>query len=386
MPNKNPFRLSGWKIFLPILIGIGISAFLLFRAFNTATFVKVKKGAGAYVWTDANGNGTVDIHDKSEFAADHNGDYNIETFGSAISQISWSWKIGFGLFLAALFMVGRDFFYMVRIRVLTHQQLTWRQSFHVILLWEFASALSPGIVGGAAVAMFILRKEGIALGRSTAIVVITAFLDNLFYLLMIPLVFLFVENSQLFPSEAAFSGSSQTIFWFGMGVIFMVCFILYLSIFRYPRLVGNILSLFVRLPFLSKWKTGAKQTGQDIATASMELRKESFPFWLRAFGSTFLSWLSRYLVINAILWAFLDLKWMDHFLLLGKQLVLWLFLLVSPTPGASGIAEFAFSELLQQWSSSVILMVTLAVIWRLFSYFPYLFIGSFLAPRWLRKK
>lgn len=386
MPNRNPFQLSGWKIFLPIFIGIGISVFLLYRAFNTVTFVQVESKTGSYSWVDANKNGRVDIHEPSEFISVPRGNYDQETFTSALEQISWSWKVGVGLFLAALFMIGRDFFYMVRIRVLTHDQLNWKQAFYVILLWEFASALSPGIVGGAAVAMFILRKEGIALGRSTAIVVITAFLDNLFYLLLIPIVFLFVENSQLFPQEDSFSGSSQTLFWSGIGIIFLVCTLLYLSIFQFPQLFGQLLNWVVKIPFLKKWKASAIQTGQDVALASKELRQEPFRFWLRAFGATFFSWISRYLVINAILWAFLDLRLMDHFLLLGKQLVLWLFLLISPTPGASGVAEFAFSELLQHWSTSVILMVTLAVIWRLFSYFPYLFIGSFLAPRWLRKK
>lgn len=386
MPNNNPFNLSGWKIFLPIALGIGISVFLLFRAFNTVTFVKVAENTGDYKWNDFNKNGIVDIHDPYDFISVPRGDYRLETVSSAFSQISWTWKVGLGLFLAAIFMVGRDFFYMVRIRVLTHKQLNWKQAFYVILLWEFASALSPGIVGGAAVAMFILRKEGIALGRSTAIVVITAFLDNLFYLLLIPIVFLLVENSQLFPQDGAFASSSRTLFWSGMGIILLVCILLYLSIFQFPKLLGQILKMATRLPFLSRWRADAVQVGKDVAIASMELRQESFTFWLRAFGSTILSWLSRYLVINALLWAFLDIKWIDHFLLLGKQMVLWLFLLVSPTPGASGIAEFAFSELLQQWSTSVVLMVTLAVIWRLFSYFPYLFIGSFLAPRWLRKK
>ena len=65
------------------------------------------------------------------------------------------------LFLACVMMVFRDFAYMVRIRILTEKLLTWKQSFNVILLWEFASAITPSVVGGSSVAMFILNKEGI---------------------------------------------------------------------------------------------------------------------------------------------------------------------------------------------------------------------------------
>jgi hypothetical protein len=77
---------------------------------------------------------------------------------------------------------------------------------------------------------------------------------------------------------------------------------------------------------------------------------------------------------------------MDHLLILGKQLVLWLLMRVSPTPGGSGIAEYAFGELMVTFSQSALLLAALAILWRLISYFPYLFIGAVLLPRWLRNK
>jgi uncharacterized protein (TIRG00374 family) len=75
----------------------------------------------------------------------------------------------------------------------------------------------------------------------------------------------------------------------------------------------------------------------------------------------------------------------DHALILGKQFVLWLFMLVSPTPGASGVAEYAFGELLISFSGSALLLAGMAVIWRLISYFPYLFIGAWILPRFVGK-
>jgi uncharacterized protein (TIRG00374 family) len=59
---------------------------------------------------------------------------------------------------------------------------------------------------------------------------------------------------------------------------------------------------------------------------------------------------------------------------------------VSPTPGGSGIAEYAFGELLVDFSQSALLLASLAIVWRLMSYFPYLFIGAFLLPRWLKRR
>ena len=71
---------------------------------------------------------------------------------------------------------------MFRIRLLTDNKIKWRNSFDVIMLWEFASALTPSVVGGSAVALFIVNKEIKNIGKATAIVMITALLDELFYI------------------------------------------------------------------------------------------------------------------------------------------------------------------------------------------------------------
>jgi glycosyltransferase 2 family protein len=387
MEQTNPLEkaLSGWKIILPIVLGLSIAVWMIYRSVNQTTFIAVEKGTGNYFWVDANQNKVVDIHDWKEFQATEHGDYMLETVSSLIQNIDFGFHVWLWLLVAVVFMIGRDFFYMVRIRVLTKNDLSWRKSFIVIMLWEFASALSPGVVGGAAVAMFILNREKIALGRSTAIVVITAFLDNLFYLLMIPIVFLVIDQSLLFPANVSGSGSVQTIFWTGFTAIFGVCSFLFASIFLFPNLAKTFLGFLFRFPLLKRWREKAMQTGEEIYTTSHELKGEPKSFWIKAFLSTCGSWVSRYLVINAILQAFLHLSVTEHFLLLGKQLVLWLFMLVSPTPGASGVAEYAFGELLSTFAASSMLLVAMAVIWRLISYFPYLFIGAFLLPRWLRK-
>ncbi len=385
--ETNPLQrlLSGWRIWIPVFIGLGIAIWMIVRSVNQTTFLKVKNDKGQYTWCDGNGNGEVDFHDFTDFKLDSSGDYRLESVSSVIQSIDWGFQAWFWLLMAIVFMIGRDFFYIVRIRILTKNDLSWRRSFFVIMIWEFASALTPGVVGGAAVAMFILNREKIALGRSTAIVVITALLDNLFYVLMIPLIFLIIDQSVLFPETVQGSVSVQFVFWTGFVVILAICVFLFASIFLYPNLAKNVLGFIFRFPLLKRWRTSAKKTGDEIYVTSKEMRKEPRSFWFKAFFATCGSWISRYLVINALLQAFLHLSLNEHFLLLGKQLVLWLFMLVSPTPGASGVAEYAFGELLANFTSSAMLLVALAVIWRLISYFPYLIIGSFLVPRWLRK-
>ena len=86
---------------------------------------------------------------------------------NAYSQISWTYSSTLWLCLAGLMLFVRDFAYMIRIRILTDGHLNWYRSFIVIMLWEFASALAPGLVGGGFFfAILILNREGINMGRS----------------------------------------------------------------------------------------------------------------------------------------------------------------------------------------------------------------------------
>lgn len=384
MNNPLSKALNGWKIFLAIFIGLIISSWMLYRSLSVSQFVEDSKN-GTHVWVDSNKNKKVDFLDDREFKPDLNGSYREMTISESLGQISWDTNTMIWLLIAVFFMVSRDFFYVVRIRVLTKKQLDWKAAIYVILIWEFASALTPGVVGGAAVAMFILNRETIPFGRATAIVIITAFMDNLFFVLMIPLVFLFVNNHQLFPVGESSGFILSWWFWGGFGILLSVCLLLYLTIFWYPSFASRFLLFVFRFPLIKRWKFIAREWGKDIEKAAVIFKKEKKSFWWAVFGSTFLSWISRYLVINAILNAFLKLGFIDNILILGKQLILWLFMLVSPTPGGSGVAEYAFGELLSTFSSSAILLVVMAIIWRLISYFPYLFIGSIILPAWIKR-
>lgn len=377
---------QGWKMWLGISIGVFVAAFMLYSSISATRFIEAEKGKGSYRWEDKNHNQHIDLADANEFIYDTKGTYRKQTASDALQLIHWTPTSFLWILVALLCAVGRDFFYMLRIRLLTHNELTWKASFYVIMLWEFASALSPGVVGGVAVAMFILNKEKIDLGRSTAIVLITAMMDNLFYVLMIPFVFLFIDSATLFPSHSFGSSSVQFIFWTGFFVFLGLTLFLFTSLFILPSFAKRLLGVVFSLPFLNRWKTKALTTGDNIEKTALLMRKEPFSYWIKVFLATCGSWISRYLVINALLQAFLQLGILDHILLLGKQLVLWLLMRVSPTPGGSGIAEYAFGELLVDFSQSALLLASLAIVWRLISYFPYLFIGAFLLPRWLKRR
>ncbi len=375
---------QGWKIWLAIFLGIGVAGFMLFRGFNEVNFVK-DSTSGTHIWIDGNQDGKINFKDPKEFqAVVSGGDYKIQKATDLLNDIKWSSGTVLWILLALVFVIGRDLFYMFRIRLLTRKFLSWKRSFFVIMMWEFASALSPGVISGSAVAMFILNREKIPLGKSTAIVLITTFMDNLFYVILIPLVFIFIDSQELFPENLSGSGVS-TVFWTGYFVFLSIVLFFFSAIFIFPSMANGFFKVVSRIPVFKRWKKGMLQIGEDIELSARIYRKEPLIFWIKVFLSTAGSWISRFLVINALLQAFISLGVLQHLMVLGKQLVLWLLMRVSPTPGGSGIAEYAFGELLADVGGSILLISILALLWRMISYFPYLFIGAFILPKWLKQ-
>lgn len=311
-----------------------------------------------------------------------------------IRNLQFSWKSVFWLAIAWCCMIGRDLGYIIRIRILSEQDLNWRQAFRVIMLWEFTSAITPSTVGGTAVAVVFIHKEGISVGRSTSIVLATSFLDELYFVIMGPILLLIVGKEMLFMTSlqgtgATFLNNLLVISIIGYTIILAWVILVGYGLFIDPDKIRKIIISLFRLPVLKRWKVSAEKAGDDIVQSSHELKSKPFIFWIKALTATFLSWTSRYWVVNAILVAFFAVK--DHFLIFARQLVTWIMMIISPTPGGSGFAEVILGRYITdaipvapEFAMSIALAI--AIIWRIISYYPYLIIGALIVPGWIERK
>ncbi len=314
----------------------------------------------------------------------------------AFSAVQFGWASIFWLLMALLMVAFRDFGYMLRLRILSGRSITWRNVFDDIMLWEFSSAITPSVVGGSGVAIFILNKEKLSVGKSTAVVMTTAFLDELFYVVMVPLLFMIVGTDVLFPDNIeTFSvlGSElgiQQVFWIGYGFIMLLISFIAFGILINPKGLKRLLVFIFLFKPLRRWLKGAYETGNDIITTSKELRSESSSFWVSTFTATALSWTARYLTANFIMLAFTSFTFMDNLIILARQLIMWVIMLISPTPGGEGVAQLAFESFLFEYfegasQNPLGLAIVVAIIWRLYTYYPYLFIGAIILPRWIQR-
>ena len=256
------------------------------------------------------------------------------------------------------------------------------------MLWEFASCVTPSAVGGTSVALFFIKSEGISAGRSAGMVMVTSFLDELYFALVFPVVVFLIGYSDIFIENVS-PGLAQTFAvaaWTGYAIKTGYVLLLGYGLFVNPEGLRWLLVSIFKLPVLRRWRGKIEGVGDDILETARHFRHWHFRGWVKAFVATALSWTSRYWVVNALILAFFGLGHLDlfeHFVLFGKQLSMWIMMLVSPTPGGSGVAEWIFKEFLSCYIP--VGAMALALCWRLVSYYPYLLMGAFLLPRWVRE-
>jgi uncharacterized protein (TIRG00374 family) len=378
--------LRPWRSLLAMAFGLLAAGFLLWRELHEKGFEPVAPGTGDHAWADRNGNGVPDLADAAEFSPAPGGDYRLMSGMErlrSVHLVPWGGLLLLGALVANAL---RDLGYIIRLRILTDGAFGWRRSFEVIALWEFATAVAPAVLGGTSVAIYVMAKDGTPLGKSAAIVLVTAMLDELFFLLFAPAVFFLAGMDRLFPpelDEALWGLPVQALFWIGYAFIAVMKITVFYAVFFRPRAIKLFLVNLFKHRWIRRLRPRMAEAGDELIAASDQFKGRSAAFWLKAIAATWCSWGARFLVLNLIAAAFFTVN--GHALMYARQIVLWVILLISPTPGASGAAELAFVGFMRDLLPAGAMLVVVALLWRLFTYYLYLFLGAAVAPGWLRR-
>lgn len=300
-------------------------------------------------------------------------------------RIHWSW-----IWAALACVVLRDAGYVLRLLILARGELQLKRATSSVMLWELASAMTPSVVGGSAMASFILHRNGLTWGRSIATVMSTALLDELYFLLAVPVIAIAVGLDAFMPESAPWlEGSVAAIFAGGYAFMATLAIILSTALFLAPNRVQTLLTTLFNGNLLKRWRFAGEQLALDLNQASGDLKTMSWSRWMAAVGATWVSWTARFLTLNALFMAFVSPMTsapFEHFDIWARQLSLWTVLMISPTPGSSGLAELALPTFMSDalpitisatvWAASVLM-------WRYLTYHLYVIVGGVLMPFWL---
>ena len=332
-------KLRPSRIVLPVLIGLGVVGFMFWRSYQPGDLAPL---ANAKPW--------------------------------------W-------LLVTVAILLARDAGYVYRIRYLTEKALSWRASLDVIMLWEFSSCILPSAVGGTAVAPVLLHKEGIPLGKSVAYIMATAMLDNMYYVLMVPLVVV-IGGETLYPHEALQGGLITALrIGFVVSYVFVTAYALLMvyAIFINPSSVKRLLVRLFSVRVLRRFRGRAYKLGNELVLASAQLRGNGAAYWLRAGLSTAFVWTARYLVIGCLIGAFINVGWTEFWLIFGRNLTYKVILLIAITPGGAGVAEGAFPTFFGKFIGTATMTNFMVLLYRIVTYYLYLVLGAVFLPRWITR-
>lgn len=326
------------KILIPVLIGVGVVVWLFGREFDISSLRSITLG-------DTTVPGII-----------------LAFLALAIRQMAMAW----------------------RFRALTDRRLRWLPATKVTFLCDFTSAITPTSVGGSVLSMIFLSREGIHPGRATAITMTTLFLDELYMVVMCPLLFLFMSANQLFGfSSDAAATDLEITFWIVYAILCGVTVVLFVGLFFSPHLIANALKKLFSLPILRRWRKNIDELGDNLIATSRELHHKDIKWWGEALLSTFVLWTFRFLIVNALFFAFYPEA--DQLTIFGRQFVVWALLIFTPTPGGSGVSEMLFKTYYADIVGGPLLMV-LAISWRILTYYIYLLAGIGLIPTFLKSE
>lgn len=301
-------------------------------------------------------------------------------------EIPWTGRAAYCIALACLFVVGREWGMMWRWRVLTDRKLSWWQTFKVTVMCEFTSAVTPTTAGGSALSMVFLKREGIPLGRGASLSMIQLMLDNLFIVMVCPLLLIFVSDAGLFSfgGDAAVADGSRLAFWIVYGGVGLLTVFLFLGALVFPHAIAGWIRRLFKMRWLRRWHEKAVDFGNNMIETGAEIRTRSLRWWVEAMAATVLTWVSRYLVVNALFMGFAPEA--SQLMVFARQFVVWTLLTVSPTPGGSGVSEWLFATFYGDLLPTRSMALVIAVVWRVITYYIYLIAGCIMLPVWMGRR
>ena len=268
-------------------------------------------------------------------------------------------------FIVALIRIG---FSAAKIRYLADRKLSWMGAFRIILTWDFASAITPSTIGGAPVATYAMTREGITLGKSGAIMLYGVLLDQLFYVVMIPILIVGGFYMAVVP---------DTVGIVGMGAMFLIyigllayAYILAYGLLINPESLRKVMGVVFKWPILRRLRKSVLAETDNLVSFSSEISKKPPSFLIYAFVLSTLSWLARLLIPTIVVLSFLPADVLLSFL---RSAAMTFAGLIMPTPGGSGGVEGLFAIFQGELMSRKVFIGVAIFMWRLFTF--YLSIG-----------
>ena len=263
----------------------------------------------------------------------------------------------------------------LRLRHVAQGTLTVRGGLRAQLTWDFMSALTPSAMGGAPfAAFFIARENRVAYGEVTALMLFTMLMDQLWFALMIVVLYVSAIWLPVFPTGLGTAGIGTIAAYLG-GMLIYIGFFAYATLFR-PELLERLANRIVQFRWLRRFEEPVRRETRKLRRQATVLRGQKPSFYLKGAAYTLMYWAGRYGIVFLVALSF----WREfrHVLFVLRTAGLWLAGLAMPTPGGSGGIEALYmlylAPLLPAGYGGPALLA-----WRAIAYYGVMVLGLFVA-------
>jgi len=288
---------------------------------------------------------------------------------------------------AAVTVVARIAFGGWRLSHVSRGRLSLSAGMRGQLAWDFASNITPSLVGGAPLAaMYVSRDTKISrhptvpVGEVGAFVLFVMLLDLCWAALMAPLVLIAAGFMEVIPDSLGTVGMITS-------VLYLVGFMSWTVVFGYgtlfrPEILERFFNRVFRFRVLNQFKERAAHEMTQYRERAGVIRKQPFSFYAKGLALTAGTWIARYLLAVFIIASVVpDL---DMVLAAFRSLAMTLGSLVLPTPGGAGGVEGLYVLFFGSLMPNAYVVPTL-LIWRLLGYYVFVAIGIVLSTHQVQK-
>jgi len=240
-------------------------------------------------------------------------------------------------------------------------------AFKIAIGAELGAAVSPPLIGGSAVKIGMLMRQGFTGGAALSLSVLENIEDTIFFLVMVPLALTITSSWDLLQGKALLAGLGTPIPWtplVGIGICVGVIFLL-----MRLRPVHTI-------PWLSKVKDTIRTVYSNFIATYHSIVRDGKSILVVTMVLTSLQWICRYSIISLLL-ASMGIP-VRPVLFMVLQVFVFALTALVPTPGAAGGAEVMFSLMYRSFlPAGTIGLVTAG--WRFLTFYFLLLLAAVLA-------
>ena len=242
--------------------------------------------------------------------------------------------------------------------------------FKIAIGAELGAAVSPPLIGGSAVKIGMLMRQGFTGGTALSLSVMENIEDTIFFLVMVPLALTITSSWDLPQVGTVLAGLWNSTLWMllaGIGVCLGATFLLMKR------------KSFNAKPWLSSLATLKDKLGaaySNFTTTYHRITREGKSIFLVTMALTSLQWFCRYSIISLLL-ASMGIP-VRPILFMVLQVFVFALMTLVPTPGAAGGAEVMFSLMYRSFlPAGAIGLVTAG--WRFLTFYFLLLLAAVLS-------